>query len=243
MTIRSRASAKPTGSRSASTWAIAAEGSAAARCASAWATAINILIKPTKRWGPAAIGRARAARGRVRRDEPGPSGTGRAESRRIPTTKDVPDKGCPIGVSSACGKRHRDRDAARRCGRSNRRGVAGDVDCVAPETPWPCPRKMRPFSGAPAGSANPSGTNRSRQASGRAANDHLLRCCSASGTATGDPETTPRPPSPMSSKAESPDESEVCGFEVEPAGACWPYDPPALFTGTGALYGTPTSTS
>jgi hypothetical protein len=34
-----------------------------------------------------------------------------------------------------------------------------------------------------------------------------------------------------------------CGLEMEPAGACWPYDPPALFTGTGALYGTPTSAS
>lgn len=41
----------------------------------------------------------------------------------------------------------------------------------------------------------------------------------------------------MSSKAESPGESEVCGLEVEPAGARWPYAPPAAFTGTGALYG------
>ena len=41
----------------------------------------------------------------------------------------------------------------------------------------------------------------------------------------------------MSSKAESLGESKVCVLEVEPAGACSPYAPPALFTGTGALYG------
>ena len=32
-------------------------------------------------------------------------------------------------------------------------------------------------------------------------------------------------------------------FPVEPARACYPYAPPALFTGTGALYDTPTSTA
>jgi hypothetical protein len=39
-------------------------------------------------------------------------------------------------------------------------------------------------------------------------------------------ETSPRRPSPMSSKAESPGESKVCGLEVEPAGACSPYASP-----------------
>ena len=33
--------------------------------------------------------------------------------------------------------------------------------------------------------------------------------------------------------------SKGCGLEVEPARACSPYAPPALFTGTGALYDTP----
>lgn len=63
-------------------------------------TAIDILIKPNQTMGSRSHWQGRAARGRVRRDEPGPSGTGRAgthgvptdqraDSRRIPTTKDV----------------------------------------------------------------------------------------------------------------------------------------------------------
>ena len=35
--------------------------------------------------------------------------------------------------------------------------------------------------------------------------------------------------------------AQGCDLEVEPARACYPYAPPAVFTGTGALYDRPTS--
>ena len=39
----------------------------------------------------------------------------------------------------------------------------------------------------------------------------------------------------MSSKAESPGESKVCGLEVEPARACYPYATRIVYRDTGAL--------